>query len=194
MVEQSLIVYHTGEPKLFYFDRSRHVQFFKDSFISPLLLQSTVINAYANSARIRSGKDAHRVLKKMLTRYLLGDYNCRPNAVAFTATIKAHSAAINATMASPDNINAQYSKEVMQSSASRCEDLLLQLLLLRKDYVNDKSLKPTAVTYDLVLWALQQVEDSDGVKRVQLLRSNDENNNTERIPKFRGESRRRTKR
>eukprot|EP00956_Cyclotella_meneghiniana_P008166 scaffold10870_cov84-Cyclotella_meneghiniana.AAC.6 len=174
--------------------RSRHVQFFKDSFISPLLLQSTVINAYANSATIRSGKDADRVLKKMLTRYLLGDYNCRPNAVAFTATIKAHSAAINATMASPDNINAQYSKEVMQSSASRCEDLLLQLLLLRKDYVNDKSLKPTAVTYDLVLWALQQVEDSDGVKRVQLLRSNDENNNTERIPKFRGESRRRTKR
>ena len=82
----------------------------------------------------------------------------------------------------------------MQSSASRCEDLLLQLLLLRKDYVNDKSLKPTAVTYDLVLWALQQVEDSDGVKRVQLLRSNDENNNTERIPKFRGESRIRTKR
>lgn len=130
----------------------------------------------------------------MITRYLLGDYNCRPNAVAFTATIKAHSAAINATMTSLGNINVQYSKEVIQSSASRCEELLLQLCLLRRDYMNDKSLKPTAVTFDLVLGALQQAEDLDGVKRVQLLRSSDENNYTERIPKFREESRRQTKR
>lgn len=105
--------------------------------------------------------------------------------MAFTATIKAHSAAINATMASFENSNEENSKEFIQSSASRCEDLLQQMLLLRRDYGNDKTLKPTSVTYDLTLAVLNQAGDSDAVKRVQMLR-NDEGNPIAVQPRFRG--------
>lgn len=149
-------------------------------------MKSTVINAYANSATTQSGKNADSILRAMISRYLLGDFKCQPNAVAFTATIKAHSAAINATLASLDNTDDSHSNEIIQSSAKRCEDLLQQLCLLRRDYENERSLKPTSVTYDLVLGALKQAGDLDGVHRVQRLRA-EEN----KVPKPRDKSKNR---
>lgn len=146
---------------------------------------STVINAFANSANAQSGINADKILKRMINRYLLGDIKCRPNAVAFTAAIKAHSATINATMSSLNHNDEVYSKKLIETSASRCEDLLQQLLLLRKDHGNDKSLKPSDVTFDLVVGALNRAEDLDGAQRVQLLRE-EENNLAERRPKRRG--------
>jgi len=117
----------------------------------------------------------------MINRFLLGDFKCRPNAVAFTATIKAHSAAINA-ISSLRNADETYKKEKIQSAARRCEDLLQQLCLLRNGQGNDRSLQPTSVTFDLVLAALEQAEDFDGIKRLQTLRS--EENDVEKAPKF----------
>jgi hypothetical protein len=136
------------------------------------ITSSTVINAYANKANAQSGINSDRILRQMISRYLLGDFQCKPNAVAFTATIKAHSAAINATIASVE-ADKQHSKELIQSYAKRCEDLLQQMLLIRRG--NEKSLTPTAVTFDLVQTALNQAWDLDAVKRVQMLR-NEENN------------------
>lgn len=141
-----------------------------------------MINAYANSANVQSGMNADNILKKMISRYLLGDFKCRPNTVAFTATIKAHSATINATMSSLEHTDKADSKKLIEFSARRCEDLLQQLLLLRRDHSNDKSLKPSDVTFDLVLGALNHAGDEDGVQRVQLLRE-EEVNLAERRPK-----------
>jgi signal transduction histidine kinase len=134
---------------------------------------STVINAYANKANTESGINSDRLLRQMISRYLLGDFQCKPNAVAFTATIKAHSAAINATIASSVENNEQHSTELIQASAKRCEDLLQQMLLIRRG--NEKSLTPTPVTFDLVLSALNQARDLDAVNRVQMLRSEENN-------------------
>lgn len=146
----------------------------KDHRVMPdCISYSTVINAFANSKTPESGIHADAILRRMTNRYLLGDTKCRPNAVAFTATIKAHSAAINATLAVKeeeltDESNAN-NKRQMETSARRCEDLLQQLCLLYQQHGNDRSLKPTTVTFDLVIRALAQVEDREGVERVTLL-------------------------
>jgi len=145
---------------------------------------STVINAYANSANTQSGINADAILRRMISRYLLGDNKCRPNAVAFTATIKAHSAAINATLSD----NSEDSKQLIQSSATRCEDLLQQLCLLRRSHGKDQSLKPTSVTFDLVLCVLAQAEDFDAVERVKRLRDEESSSYVvERVKKLRDE-------
>ena len=54
----------------------------------------TVINAYANGDSMMSGERADVVLRRMIQRYLMGNENCRPNAVVFTAAIKAHLASM----------------------------------------------------------------------------------------------------
>lgn len=132
---------------------------------------STVINAHANNANVNSGKRADEILRRMTHRYLLGDTKCRPNAIAFTATIKAHSVAINATIAQfgSKNQSAEALKSI-EASAKRCEDLLQNLCHLHLHQLN-RSLKPTQVTYDLVLTVLSQAKDWDGVERVKNLRS-----------------------
>lgn len=117
----------------------------------------------------------------MIHRYLLGDNKCRPNAVAFTATIKAHSAAINATISSRDYAEDGDVDEMIQSSARRCEDLLQQLCLLGRSYAYDQSLKPTGVTFELVISALTQAGDWDGVERVKKLREEGSTNTVERV-------------
>lgn len=159
----------------------------KDGRIKPdCISYSTVINAFANSANVQSGINSDRILRKLINRYLLGDYQCRPNAVAFTATIKAHSAAINATMAlESTNGDDKHSKEFIESSARRCEDLLQQTLLLHRDHGNDKSLKPTDVTFELTMAVLRQAGDLDGVKRVQMLREESNTSINEKSPRFR---------
>ena len=145
----------------------------KDHRVMPdCISYSTVINAFANSNTPESGIHADVILRRMTNRYLLGDTKCRPNAVAFTATIKAHSAAINSTLSLTeeeltDESNAQNKR--MEASARRCEDLLQQLCLLYQQHGNDRSLKPTTVTFDLVIGALTQVDDREGVERVTLL-------------------------
>ncbi len=146
---------------------------------SLLLLFSTVINAHANSVTPQSGINADVILRRMISQYLLGDTKCKPNAISFTAAIKAHSAAINATLSSSlesdesgENITTQSShvKQQIEASASRCEDLLQQLCLLYRSPGNDRTLKPTSVTFELVLGALAQAGDKDGVERVRQLR------------------------
>ncbi|KAL7537195.1 hypothetical protein ACHAXR_010474 [Thalassiosira sp. AJA248-18] len=151
----------------------------KDDRVMPdYISYSTVINAHANSNIPQSGTRADAILRRMTHRYLMGDTKCRPNAVAFTAAIKAHVAAINATLSSSAEeeetreINANNTKEIVEASAKRCEDLLQQLCLLHQSHGNDRSLKPTSVTYELVIRALDQVEDWDGVERVKLLMQN----------------------
>jgi hypothetical protein len=128
----------------------------------------------------------------------MGQAGCRPNAVVFTAAIKAHVASIYATLASADDEADEKEEEVaeeaevegendaskpmairkngkyliMEASARRCEDLLLQLCLLHNQSRKDErpSLKPTSVTFELVIKALTQVNDTEGVERVKRLR------------------------
>lgn len=148
----------------------------KDHRVMPdCISYSTVINAYANSNTPQSGIHADIILRRMINRYLLGDTKCRPNAVAYTATIKAHSAAINATaLSSTDDgevaVQSKTNKQLMEASAGRCEDLLQQLCLLYQNHGNDRTLKPTTVTFELVIRALTQVEDWEGLERVNILR------------------------
>ena len=131
---------------------------------------STVINAYANSNTQQSGIHADAILRRMTARYLLGDTKCRPNAVAFTAAIKAHSSGINAALSLDDTDGDNTNNPQIIAAARRCEDILQQLLLLYQNHGNDRSLKPTSVTFELVIRALTQIEDSKGVERVKLLR------------------------
>ena len=158
----------------------------------------TVINAYANGNARTSGERADAVLRRMVRRCLMGQAGCRPNAVVFTAAIKAHVASIYATLASADDEADEKEEEVveeaevegendaskpmairkngkyliMEASARRCEDLLLQLCLLHNQSRKDErpSLKPTSVTFELVIKALTQVNDTEGVERVKRLR------------------------
>eukprot|EP00571_Detonula_confervacea_P017633 CAMPEP_0172312256 /NCGR_PEP_ID=MMETSP1058-20130122/17089_1 /TAXON_ID=83371 /ORGANISM="Detonula confervacea, Strain CCMP 353" /LENGTH=524 /DNA_ID=CAMNT_0013025663 /DNA_START=88 /DNA_END=1659 /DNA_ORIENTATION=- len=141
----------------------------KDHRVMPdCISYSTVINAYANSKTPQSGVHADAILRRMTNRYLLGDTKCRPNAFAFTAAIKAHSAAINAI--AEDELTSQttvQSKQQMEASAGRCEDLLQQLCLLYQNHGSDRSLKPTSVTFEITTKALAQVEDGEGLERVK---------------------------
>ena len=153
----------------------------------------TVINAYANGNARTSGERADAVLRRMVRRCLMGQAGCRPNAVVFTAAIKAHVASIDATLASADDesdekeeVDEEEEKDaskpttirkngkrlIMEASARRCEDLLLQLCLLHNQSRKDErpSLKPTSVTFELVIKALTQVDDEEGVERVKRLR------------------------
>jgi hypothetical protein len=143
----------------------------------------TVINAYANANSILSGERADVVLRRMVQRYLMGNDNCKPNAVVFTAAIKAHLASMNATKLNSissddddgDDDNDEEESKVlpaMQTSARRCEDLLQQLCLMyyQCNENEQRLLKPTSVTFELVTKALTQVNDKDGVERVKQLR------------------------
>ena len=88
--------------------------------------------------------------------------------------MKAHSAAINATLSALPDENRegeQKTNEIIQASAKRCEDLLQQLTLLYRSPGGDRTLKPTVVTFDLVSKALQQAGDADGLERVNMLRT-----------------------
>ena len=148
----------------------------RDYLVMPdCISYSTVINAYANSNTEESGIRADAILRRMTHRFLMGDTKCRPNAVAYTAAIKASSAAINATMNSLSLENdpvlmSGHKRQQMEASARQCEDLLQQLCMLHKSNGNDRSLKPTSVTFDLVLKALTLIDDGEGVERVQQLR------------------------
>ena len=75
----------------------------KDHRVMPdCIFYSTVINVYANSNTPQSGIHANATLHRMINRYLLGDTKCQPNAVAFTAAIKAHFVAIKARSSSDE--------------------------------------------------------------------------------------------
>jgi hypothetical protein len=112
----------------------------------------------------------------------MGNENCKPNAVVFTAAIKAHLASMNATKLNSissdddgDDDNDEEESKVlpaMQTSARRCEDLLQQLCLMyyQCNENEQRLLKPTSVTFELVTKALTQVNDKDGVERVKQLR------------------------
>ena len=137
---------------------------------------STVINAHANSNSPECGIRADSILRRMTNRYLLGDAKCRPNAIAFTAAIKAHSASINATISAHEGGEStgeskDCTKQQIEVSARRCEDLLQQLCLMYQSYGNDRSLKPTSVTFELAIRALTQAEDWNGAERANMLRS-----------------------
>lgn len=158
----------------------------KDWRIKPdIISYSTVINAHANSGTPNSGVSADAILRRMMYRYLLGDTKCRPNAIVFTAAIKAHSSAINATLSELDESNEgddddddgagnnkreNQKQEKIKASAKRCEDLLQQLCLLYQLPGNDRSLKPTSVTFELVTGALSLAKDWEGVERIKVLR------------------------
>ena len=140
---------------------------------------STVINAIAMSNALDSGTRADIILRRMIGKFLSGDRKCRPNVVAYTATIKAHSAAINATLSLDDSTAESERDESIVISARRCEDLLQSLCQL---YVQnpDPSLKPTTVTFDLVQTALTQSGDSDGAERTKSMRKSIESKHSSR--------------
>ncbi|KAL7458559.1 hypothetical protein ACHAWC_010920 [Mediolabrus comicus] len=150
----------------------------KDWRIKPdIISYSTVINAHANSGTSSAGVNADAILRRMMHRYLLGDTKCRPNAIVFTAAIKAHSSAINATLSELDELAGEeedaaklQKQEHIKTTAKRCEDLLQQLCLLYQLPGNDRSLKPTTVTFELVTGALASAEDWEGVERIKGLR------------------------
>ncbi|KAK1741543.1 pentatricopeptide repeat-containing protein [Skeletonema marinoi] len=149
----------------------------KDWRIKPdIISYSTVINAHANSGTVNSGVNADGILRRMLHRYLMGDTKCRPNAIVFTAAIKAHSTSIDATLSFDDSEEEEdeasklMRQEQLKASAKRCEDLLQELCLLYQLPGNDRSLKPTSVTFELVTGALTLAEDWEGVKRITALR------------------------
>jgi len=139
---------------------------------------STVINAIAMTNALDSGTRADIIMRRMIGKFLSGDPKCRPNVVAFTATIKAHSAAINATLSLDDSVDSGRDESIALS-ARRCEDLLQSLCQL---YVQNPghSLKPTAVTFDLVQTALTQAKDFDGAERTMTMRKSIESNSTSR--------------
>lgn len=152
----------------------------KDWRIKPdIISYSTVINAHANSGTTNAGMNADGILRRMLHRYLMGDTKCRPNAIVFTAAIKAHSTSINATLSSGDTTTEdddeasnklQKQQQQVKASAKRCEDLLQELCLLYQLPGNDRSLKPTSVTFELVIGALTLAEEWEGVERITALR------------------------
>eukprot|EP00986_Skeletonema_menzelii_P020356 scaffold30947_cov148-Skeletonema_menzelii.AAC.1 len=147
----------------------------KDWRIKPdIISYSTVINAHANSGTCTAGVNSDNILRRMLHRYLMGDTKCRPNAIVFTAAIKAHSTSINATLSgldgSEDEVSKVQKQEQIKASAKRCEDLLQELCLLYQLPGNDSSLKPSSVTFELVIGALTLAEEWEGVKRITALR------------------------
>mmetsp|Transcript_13927 Transcript_13927/g.27182 ORF Transcript_13927/g.27182 Transcript_13927/m.27182 type:complete len:625 (+) Transcript_13927:54-1928(+) len=156
----------------------------RDERVKPdCISYSTVINAHANSATTQSGENADAILTRMIHRYLIGDNDCKPNAIAFTAAIKAHSSSINATISThasasgddcdfeSNDISSNNCKKQIELSAKRCEELLQQLCLLYQTCSHDRTLKPTAVTFDLVTRACTQARNVEGVWRVKELRS-----------------------
>jgi hypothetical protein len=147
----------------------------KDWRIKPdIISYSTVINAHANSGTCTAGVNADGILRRMLHRYLMGDTKCRPNAIVFTAAIKAHSTSINATLSELDDLEDKESRvqklEQIKASAKRCEDLLQELCLLGLGFGNDSSMKPSSVTFELVIGALTLAEEWGAVKRITALR------------------------
>jgi hypothetical protein len=61
---------------------------------------------------------------------------------------------------------------LMEVSTRRCKDLLLQLCLLLNQSCKDvqPSLKPTSFTFKLVIKALMQAKDEEGMESVKQLR------------------------
>ena len=146
---------------------------------------STVINAYANSGAVDAGVKADDVLRRMTGRYLGGDDGCKPNAIAFTAAIKAHAASVMTNATSVDDGGGGVGEgdgggggdderrgvDGLEMMARRSEELLQQLCMLHLAEGRDRALRPTSVTFDLVSGALSRAGDTEGLKRISALRS-----------------------
>jgi hypothetical protein len=135
-----------------------------DASVKPdVISYSTTINAHANSKADDAGTKAEKWLQRMTRLYLEGDDAVKPNAFSYTTTIKAHVAAAAAT-----SLNKQHTL-LLQRAAAQRGDAILELMSLQY-LAGDASQKPTKISFDLVREALIQVEDMDGVQRVDTLR------------------------
>ena len=107
----------------------------KDYRVMPdCISYSIAINAYANNNAEESRIHTDAILCRMINWYLSGDTKCRPNAMAFTAAIRAHFTAINAALLAKEGELATKDDNVQrkqtEASARQCKDLLQQLCLM----------------------------------------------------------------
>jgi hypothetical protein len=132
-----------------------------------VITYSTCINAHANSKSINAGPQSDALLKRMTNLYLLGDDSVKPNAIAYTAAIKAWMASSAAAAAAA---TAEDSKEedVAMAAAKRAEEVL-QIMTLQY-LAGDSDQKPTKITFDLVQEAMSNVSDQVGLERLKALR------------------------
>ena len=134
-----------------------------DISIKPdVISYSTCINAHANSKSLESGSLADNVLKRMTERYLFDeDKSCKPNAVAYTAAIKAwHSSA--------DVAYEVKNMLMLDQASSRAKDLLMNMCL--QYLAGDGEQKPTKVSFESVLEVMKKAGDDAGAERVASLK------------------------
>ena len=134
-----------------------------DTSIKPdVISYSTCINAHANSKSLESGALADNVLQRMTERYLFDeDKSCKPNAVAYTAAIKAwHSSA--------DVAYEVKNMLVVDQASTRAKDLLMNMCL--QYLAGDGEQKPTKVSFESVLEVMKKAGDDEGAGRVATLK------------------------
>jgi hypothetical protein len=134
-----------------------------DMSIKPdVISYSTCINAHANSKSLESGALADDVLKRMIERYLLDeDKSCKPNAVAYTAAIKAWHTSANFA----DEVN---NRVVLEQATARAKDLLMNMCM--QYLAGDGEQKPTKVSFESVQEVMKKAGDVAGAERVASLK------------------------
>jgi hypothetical protein len=131
-----------------------------DRSVKPdVITYSTCINAHANSRAVDAGLRADILMRRMTNLYLQGDDSVKPNAITYTACIKAWMAAAESN---PND------DSILQRAAERAEELLQMMSL--QYLAGDFKLMPTKITLDLVREAMSNVEDQEGIHRVEALR------------------------
>ena len=132
---------------------------------------STVINALANSGWIEAGEKADQLLSKMKNLDVTGDDNVSCNAISYTAACKAwvNSAKVATKKFAEEGDNNKELQAVVQNAAARAWDILVECSLLCLAG-NDKC-RPSNATYELVRDAFKLAQDSDGMARVELVKT-----------------------
>eukprot|EP00545_Synedropsis_sp_CCMP1620_P000621 CAMPEP_0119009086 /NCGR_PEP_ID=MMETSP1176-20130426/4132_1 /TAXON_ID=265551 /ORGANISM="Synedropsis recta cf, Strain CCMP1620" /LENGTH=532 /DNA_ID=CAMNT_0006961535 /DNA_START=50 /DNA_END=1648 /DNA_ORIENTATION=+ len=135
-----------------------------DATVKPdVISYATCINAHANSREADAGQKAGALLEKMIDLYIMGDKDVKPNAVAYTAVLKAYLNSIANTTE-----GEQQRQGRLQDAAKKCLDMVVQMCLLYRN--GDRKVKPTKITFDLATEILDKAGDADGKARIEMLR------------------------
>jgi len=139
----------------------------EDGGVKPdVISYSTVINAHANGGGEDAGQRADVFLKKMEQLYIKGDNAAKPNAIAYTAAIKAWISTGKRRESNKETANEE--EDYLKTIATRAEELMMRMCL--QYLAGDRSMKPSKVTFDLVSEALRGVNDQEGIKQLDIIR------------------------
>eukprot|EP00957_Ditylum_brightwellii_P150611 11467659-Ditylum_brightwellii.AAC.1 len=128
----------------------------EDGGVKPdVISYSTVINAHANGGGEDAGQRADVFLKKMEQLYIKGDNAAKPNAIAYTAAIKAWISTGKRRESNKETANEE--EDYLKTIATRAEELMVRMCL--QYLAGDRSMKPSKVTFDLVSETLRGVND-----------------------------------